>query len=143
MDTVGPAIPKGVQWRPFFAKWHTFDVMDPPERLFYQGTRKSTSGNRTEGKTSRPPSEPSSEQQSCQSASPRQTSAHAPSVQGCGVDLLISLVDPDTIRLVRRWCSNTMIRYLHMRAKSFTKGLSDKMFKHGAYALIPPAHSGN
>ena len=52
-------------------------------------------------------------------------------------------VDPDTIRLVGRWRSDTMIRYLHMTAKSFTEGLSAKMFEHDAYVLIPPAHDSN
>ena len=52
-------------------------------------------------------------------------------------------VDPDTIRLVGRWRSDTILRYLHTIAKSFTKGLLVKMFEHGAYALIPPTHAGN
>ena len=73
----------------------------------------------------------------------RQNSAHAPSVQGGGMDLLMARVDPDTIRLVGRWCSYTMLRYLHMTAKSFTEGLSDKMFEHDAYVLIPSAHDSN
>ena len=52
-------------------------------------------------------------------------------------------VDPDTIRLVGRWQSDTMLCYLHTATKSFTKGLSDKMFKHGAYTLILPDHASN
>ena len=52
-------------------------------------------------------------------------------------------VDPDTICLVGRWRSNTMLRYLHTMANSFTKGLSAKMFEHGAYVLIPPDDYGN
>ena len=36
-----------------------------------------------------------------------------------------------------------MLRYLHTTANSFTESLWDKMFKHGAYVLIPPAHAGN
>ena len=59
------------------------------------------------------------------------------------MDLLMAWVEPDTIRLVGRWRSNTIIHYLHKTAKSFTKGLSDKMFEHDAYALIPPKHSRN
>ena len=59
------------------------------------------------------------------------------------MDLLMAWVDPYTIRLVGRWWSDTMLRYLHTTAKSFTEGLWAKMFKHGAYALIPPAHAGN
>ena len=57
--------------------------------------------------------------------------------------LLMVQVDPYTIHLVGRWRSDTIIHYLHTTAKSFTKVLSSKMFEHGAYALIPPAHTGN
>ena len=57
--------------------------------------------------------------------------------------LLMAQVDPDTIHLVGWWRSDTMLHYLHTTAKTFTKGLSAKIFKHGTYALIPPAHSGN
>ena len=53
--------------------------------------------------------------------------------------LLVARVDLDTIRLVGRWWSYTILCYLHTTAKSFTEGLSSKMFKHGAYTLIPPA----
>ena len=42
---------------------------------------------------------------------------------GGGMDLLMARVDPDTIRLVRRWRRNIMLHYLHTMAKSFTKGL--------------------
>ena len=52
-------------------------------------------------------------------------------------------VEPYTIRLVGMCSSDTILRYLHMTAKSFTKGLSAKMFEDGAYALIPPTHTGN
>ena len=62
---------------------------------------------------------------------------------GGGMDLLMARVDPDTIRLVGRWLSDTIIRYLHTTAKNFTEGLLVKMFEHGAYALIPPTHAGN
>ena len=62
---------------------------------------------------------------------------------GGGMDLLMLRVDPDTIRLVGMWWSDTMLRYLHTMAKSFTEVLWVKMFEHGAYALIPPAHAGN
>ena len=60
-----------------------------------------------------------------------------------GMDLLMARVDPDTILLVGRWRSNTMLRYLQTTAKIFTEGLSAKMFEHGAYALIPPDHACN
>ena len=59
------------------------------------------------------------------------------------MDLLMARVNPDTIRLVGRWWSNTMIHYLHKTAKSFTDGLSANIYEHGTYALIMPAHAGN
>ena len=57
--------------------------------------------------------------------------------------LLMARVDPDTIRMLRRWRSDTILCYLHTRANSFTKGLTANMFEHGAYALILPDHAGN
>ena len=56
--------------------------------------------------------------------------------------LLMAQVDPYTIRLVGRWRRKTILCYLHTTENSFTKGLSDNIFEHGAYALIPPTHSG-
>ena len=52
-------------------------------------------------------------------------------------------VDPDTIHLLGGWWSNTIIRYLHTMANSFTKGLSTNMFEHGAYALTLSNQSSN
>ena len=52
-------------------------------------------------------------------------------------------LNPDIISLVVRWWSDTIIRYLHTTAKSFTESLLVKMFEHGAYALISPTHAGN
>ena len=59
------------------------------------------------------------------------------------MDLLMARVDRDTICQVGRWRSDTMLRYLYRTAKSFTEGLSEKMFKHGAYALILLYHTEN
>ena len=36
-----------------------------------------------------------------------------------------------------------MLLYLHTMANSFTKGLTSKIFEHGAYTLIPLDHVGN
>ena len=82
MYTAVRAIPKGVQWRPCVAKWHTFDAMAPPARCLSQVTRKEPSDNISKGTTSRPPSEPLSEHQACQLVSLRWTSARATSVKG-------------------------------------------------------------
>ena len=66
-----------------------------------------------------------------------------PPYRGGGVALLMARLDPDTIRLVVRWLRETILRYLHMTAKSFTEGLFVKMFEHGTYALIPPTNASN
>ena len=47
---------------------------------------------------------------------------------GGGMYLLVAWVDQETIRLVRRWQSDTIIRYLHTTLKSFTEGLLANMF---------------
>ena len=56
--------------------------------------------------------------------------------------LLIDRFDTETIRLVGRWRSNTMLRYLHMSAQTFTLSLATRMVQHGYYALIPSTHRG-
>ena len=71
-----------VKWRPYVTEWHTYNATDPPARRIYQVSINATSGNRSEGTTSRPPSEPSSDQQSHQLVSPSWISACTPSVQG-------------------------------------------------------------
>ena len=68
----------------------------------------------------------------------------ARSLRGGGaMALLMAGVDPDTIRLVGRRRSDTMLCYLHTPEKHFTEGLSDNMFQHVAYTVIPPSHAGN
>ena len=57
--------------------------------------------------------------------------------------LLMERVDPYTTCLVKRWWSNTMLCYFHDTEKSFTEGLSAKMFEHGTYTLILPEHTRN
>ena len=44
------------------------------------------------------------------------------------------------IRLIGRWRSNAMLRYLHTPAQTFTEELAERMVQHGDYALIPPVH---
>ena len=41
---------------------------------------------------------------------------------GGAMDLIMARVDTDTIRLVGRWHSNAMLRYLHMKSQTFTAG---------------------
>ena len=57
--------------------------------------------------------------------------------------LIMAQVYPDIICLVGRWRSITMLRYLHTTAKSFTEGLSVKLFEHVVYTLLPSSHAGN
>ena len=59
---------------------------------------------------------------------------------GGAMALLMACVETDTIRLVGRWRSDVMLRYLHLTAKTFTEGLASQMVQHGDYALIRPAH---
>ena len=55
--------------------------------------------------------------------------------------LLMERVGPDTICLLGRWQSNTMLRYLHTTSKHFMDGLVVRMFPYSDYALILPAHA--
>ena len=54
--------------------------------------------------------------------------------------LLMARVDTYKIRLVGRWRSNIMLRYLHMTEQTFMEGLASRMVQHRGYALIPPPH---
>ena len=58
---------------------------------------------------------------------------------GGAMALLMAHFNRDTIRLVGRWRSNVMLRYLNTTAQTFTEGLASHMVQHGDYALIPPA----
>ena len=62
---------------------------------------------------------------------------------GQSIALLMAWVESNNIRLVGRWRSDMMIRYLYTTSKSFTEGLSVKIFQHGTYMFIPSAHYGN
>ena len=57
--------------------------------------------------------------------------------------LLMAQVEPDTIHLVGRWMSNTMLRYLHTTGKSFADGRAVKIFQDGTRTIISPAHARN
>ena len=54
--------------------------------------------------------------------------------------LLMERVNTDTIRLVGRWSSDIILRYLHKTAQTFIEGLALRMVQNRDYALIPPAH---
>ena len=51
--------------------------------------------------------------------------------------LLNSKVDGDLIKLLGRWHSDAMLRYLHLQAAPLMKNFSSMMLSGGTYALIP------
>ena len=59
---------------------------------------------------------------------------------GGAMAFLMARVDTDKIRLVGRWRSDKMLRYLHTTAQTFTEGLVARMVQHGDYALTSPTH---
>jgi hypothetical protein len=62
----------------------------------------------------------------------------ARSLRAAGAMALLSEhVDTDVIRLIGRWRSDEMLRYLHVQCPSLMKGYSALMLRGGNYALIP------
>ena len=59
---------------------------------------------------------------------------------GGAMALLMARVNTDKIRLVGRWRSDVLLRYLHTMTQTFTDGLPSRMVQHRDYVLIPPAH---
>ena len=51
--------------------------------------------------------------------------------------LLCANVDSDKIKLVGRWRSDEMLRYLHVQAAPVMKDFSKKMITDGEFSLIP------
>jgi len=51
--------------------------------------------------------------------------------------LLCAKVDTDIIRLIGRWRSDEMFRYLHTQAAPITSQLSSQMVAHASYVLVP------
>jgi hypothetical protein len=51
--------------------------------------------------------------------------------------LLCAQVDTDRIRLLGRWRSDKMLRYLHVQAYPVVAHLAPAMLQHGHYTLIP------
>ena len=51
--------------------------------------------------------------------------------------LLLAQVDPDVIRLIGRWRSDEMLRYLHVQAYPLMKDYARRMLTSGNYSLIP------
>ena len=63
---------------------------------------------------------------------------------GGAMALLCGKVDADTIRLVGRWKSDAMFRYLHAQALPLIRDLAATMLTHGNFTLLPgtdvPSH---
>jgi hypothetical protein len=51
--------------------------------------------------------------------------------------LLCARVDTDTIRLLDRWRSDEMLRYLHVQAIPLVAPLANQMLRQGSYTLLP------
>jgi hypothetical protein len=56
---------------------------------------------------------------------------------GGAMALLCAGVDTDVIRLVGRWRSDEMLRYLHLQAYPLMHAFASKMLSHGSYTLLP------
>ena len=74
---------------------------------------------------------------------PKDVSARCLRAAGANA-LLLSGVDSDIIRLIGRWRSDEMIRYLHVQAAPLMAGYSARMVQASNYRLIPnrevPSH---
>ena len=51
--------------------------------------------------------------------------------------LLCANVDSDRIRLIGRWRSDEMLRYLHVQAEPVMRYLSPAMLTGGRFSLLP------
>ena len=51
--------------------------------------------------------------------------------------LLLAKVDPDVIRLIGRWRSDEMLRYLHVQAYPLMRNYARQMLSAGMYTIIP------
>jgi hypothetical protein len=56
--------------------------------------------------------------------------------------LLCAEVDTDRIRLLGRWRSDEMLRYLHVQAFPIVAPLASQMVRHGFYSFLPNSNMG-
>jgi hypothetical protein len=62
----------------------------------------------------------------------------ARSLRAAGANaLLLADVDPNIIRLIGRWRSDEMLRYLHVQAAPLMQHYAKKMLQGGVYTLLP------
>ena len=45
--------------------------------------------------------------------------------------------DPNVIKLLARWKSDTMMRYLHQQSLPVFQNLAAKMYNNGTYTFLP------
>jgi hypothetical protein len=56
---------------------------------------------------------------------------------GGAMALLCADIDTDVIKLLGRWHSDSMIRYLHVQAQPITHRMAARMFNNGQYSFLP------
>ena len=56
---------------------------------------------------------------------------------GGAMALLCGRIDTDLIKLLGRWQSDAMIRYLHQDATPIMRRLAARMFRNGSYSFLP------
>jgi hypothetical protein len=56
---------------------------------------------------------------------------------GGAMALLCGRIDHNTIRMLGRWHSDAMMRYLHLQAKPLMKQFAPAMFNNGSYSFLP------
>lgn len=59
---------------------------------------------------------------------------------GGAMALLCGKIDTDTIRLVGRWKSETVFRYLHAQATPLVRDLAKVMWRNGDFTLLPQSN---
>jgi hypothetical protein len=69
---------------------------------------------------------------------PSDVSARALRAAGA-MALLCAHIDSDTIRLIGRWRSDEMLRYLHVQAEPIMRDFAMCMLQHGSFVLHPNA----
>lgn len=56
---------------------------------------------------------------------------------GGAMALLLAGVGVERIKLLGRWCSDIVMRYLHTTARPLLRGFTTRMVTHGEYVLLP------
>jgi hypothetical protein len=51
--------------------------------------------------------------------------------------LMCGRINHNTIQMLGRWHSDTMIRYLHLQAKPLMRQFTVTMFNRGTYSFLP------